>query len=107
MTASIYPGSMEMGSRKRSARAKQIEDFKSQLGDMDEAFDREEERRKREAEEKEGALRWKSCESKKRYPNREEAEDAIEACARHGTTGLRCYRCDYCRGWHLTSHPGK
>lgn len=96
-----------MGSRKRSARAKQIEDFKSQLGDMDEAFEREEERRKREAEEKEEALRWKSCESKKRYPSREEAEDAIEACARHGTTGLRCYRCDYCRGWHLTSHPGK
>lgn len=96
-----------MGSRKRSARKKQIEEFKSQLGGMDDAFARENERREREAEEKEEALRWKSCESKKRYETRAEAEEAIASCAEHGTTGLHCYRCEYCRGWHLTSHPSK
>ena len=30
--------------------------------------------------------------------------DAIAACEDYGTRGLRCYKCEYCKGWHLTSH---
>ena len=29
----------------------------------------------------------------------------VRACAAQGPTGLRCYRCPYCEGWHLTSKP--
>ena len=47
----------------------------------------------------------KACTSKKRYPYRSDAEEAIELCAQHGTRGLHCYRCPYCDGWHLTSKP--
>ena len=58
----------------------------------------------REAEH-EAALERKACTSKKRYPYRSDAEEAIELCAQHGTRGLHCYRCPYCDGWHLTSKP--
>jgi hypothetical protein len=36
---------------------------------------------------------------------RADAEATIAACEAHGTRGLECYRCPYCHGWHLTSHP--
>lgn len=96
-----------MGSKKPSARAKQIAAFKSQLDDlgMDDVFAREERREAERAAEHEEALREKACRSKNRYASRREAEDAIASCAAHGTTGLHCYRCRYCHGWHLTSKP--
>lgn len=94
-----------VGSKKRSARAKQIAEFKSSLGGMDDIFAREEQRREGLEEQREAALRKKACESKNRYVSRAEAEDAIRSCASYGTTGLHCYRCEYCRGWHLTSKP--
>ncbi len=50
---------------------------------------------------------WRGCKSKKRYGTKQEAQDAIFACAEHGTDGLSCYRCEICKGWHLTSHPWK
>lgn len=102
-----------MGSRKRSARAKEISQFKSQLelgnlfnGEND-IFAQEERRREERVRDKEAALRKKSCESKNRYMSRYDAEAAIASCAEHGTTGLHCYKCEYCNGWHLTSHPQK
>ena len=94
-----------MGSRKPSAKAKQVSAFKAQLGDMDDIFAREEKRREDLSSRKEAALRLKACESKTRYSSRGEAEEAIRLCAEHGTRGLHCYRCSYCNGWHLTSKP--
>lgn len=96
---------VEMVSKKRSARARQVADFKAGLGGMDDIFAREDERRTRKSKEKEAALRRKACESKNRYRCRSDAEEAIRLCADHGTTGLHSYRCPYCNGWHLTSHP--
>lgn len=96
-----------MGSRKGSARAKELAAFKAGLGGMDDLFAREGDRLERDAEERERALRWKACESKNRYASRAEAEDAIASCAEHGTAGLHAYRCPHCHGWHLTSKPTK
>lgn len=101
-----------MGSRKQSAKARQVAAFKSQLGGdggaggfgMDDLFAREDARRERAAEERDEALRWKACESKNRYVSRAEAEAAIFSCEEHGRRGLTCYKCSYCNGWHLTSH---
>ena len=92
-----------MASNKRSARAKQRAAFEAgfdgnAMGDL---FTREREREDRH----EAALRRKACESKNRYSSKAEAENAIAACAEHGRRGLSAYRCPYCNGWHLTSHP--
>ena len=94
-----------MGSRKPSANAKRVQQFKSQLGGLDDLFASEHHREKRLSEEKEAARRQKSCESKNRYATKGEAQLAIASCAEHGTKGLKAYRCPYCNGWHLTSHP--
>ncbi len=94
-----------MGSKKRSAWAKQASEFKASLGGMDDVFAREGERMARQGQQHEAALRKKSCESKNRYATQADAEEAIYLCAEHGTRGLRCYRCPYCEGWHLTSKP--
>lgn len=98
-----------MGSRKRSARARQIEEFKSQLsdglGDFDDVFAAEEARARKREEDHEAALRYKSCESKNRYDSRAEAQAALDRCADFGRRGLSIYHCERCGGWHLTSHP--
>lgn len=92
-----------MGSRKGSAKAKQIAQFKAGLGGMDDIFAREDALREKRAQEKDAALRRKACESKKRYMSRFDAEAAIRSCEDYGTRGLRTYKCAYCNGWHLTS----
>ena len=94
-----------MASRKPSANAKRVSEFKAQLGGLDDIFAREEERKGELSAKKEAALRNKACESKNRYSSRYEAQQAIDSCAEHGTTGLHMYRCQYCKGWHLTSKP--
>ena len=94
-----------MGSRKPSANAKRVQQFKSQLGGLDDLFASEHRREERLTEEKEAARRQKSCESKNRYATKGEAQLAIASCAEYGTKGLQSYRCPYCDGWHLTSHP--
>lgn len=96
-----------MASNKRSARAKQRASFEasfdaSAMGDL---FAREHQREERLNAEHDAALRRKACESKNRYASKAEADDAIAACAKHGRRGLSAYRCPYCNGWHLTSHP--
>lgn len=95
-----------MGSRKRSARQKQVEAFKSQLSDgLDGVYARAERERAAADERREAAYRTKSCASKNRYDTRWDAEEAIAWCASQGRSGLTCYRCEFCGGWHLTSHP--
>lgn len=111
-----------MGSKKRSSWSRQKAEFNASLGggslddlfadsdrrrsgDIDDAFARESSRRQKRASEKEAAQRRRACESKNRYATRGEAEAAIASCADYGTTGLQSYKCPYCDGWHLTSHP--
>lgn len=95
-----------MGSRKRSARQKQLEAFRSQLADgLDGVYARAQQEHAAADERREAAYRSKSCESKNRYATRWDAQEAIALCAEHGRHGLTCYRCDFCGGWHLTSHP--
>ncbi len=94
-----------MGSRKGSARAKQVNDFMAGLGGLDDVFERENRRFQDQEQHHETALRKKACESKNRYASKAEAEETIRLCAEHGTPKLRCYRCSYCNGWHLTSKP--
>ena len=38
---------------------------------------------------------------------RAEAEAVMTDCENRGRRGLACYKCEYCGGWHLTSHPWK
>lgn len=96
-----------MASNKRSARAKQRASFEASFdaSAMGNLFAREHQREKRLDAEHDAALRRKACESKNRYVSKAEADDAIAACAEHGRRGLSAYRCPYCNGWHLTSHP--
>ncbi|MDO4182304.1 MAG: hypothetical protein Q4E12_01670 [Coriobacteriia bacterium] len=94
-----------MGSRKPSAKAKRVAEFKAGLGDMDGIFAREQAHQEKIAKNKDVVLEKKACTSKNRYASRWEAEAAIESCAEHGTGGLHCYQCPYCNGWHLTSKP--
>lgn len=100
---------MIMGSKKRSARAREVADFKSQLenglGGLDDLFANEERREQKREADHDAAMRWKSCEKKNRYTTRDEAEEARKWCEDRGTRGLEIYRCEYCGGWHLTSHP--
>lgn len=68
-------------------------------------FARERTRQAQAEAEHNAALRRKACERKQRYATLADAQEAIEACAAHGTRGLRTYKCRYCNGWHLTSKP--
>ena len=98
-----------MASRKKSAQAKQKTLFEAQLGtsDFSDLFAAEERRREQGNLEREAALRYKACERKNRYVSRAEAEAAISACEDYGTRGLHCYKCEYCKGWHLTSKSNR
>ena len=103
-----YRGKVEhMGSRKRSAWAKQKAAFNASLdaGGLDGLFSHEEERHEDMAAQREAALREKACESKNRYASRAEAQENLAWCEARGVRGLAIYRCQYCDGWHLTSHP--
>ena len=92
-----------MTSRKPSAKAKKVAEFKSQLGGMDDVLAQEKLRQDGLAESREAAARNRACESKNRYSSRSEAEEMIAVLASYGKRGLHCYRCKYCNGWHLTS----
>jgi len=96
-----------VGSRKQSARAKERAAFFEGLGGMDDVFAKEDERQRQQKEEQEEARHYKACLSKQRYDTRAEAEATATLCAQHGKSGLEVYKCPYCGGWHLTSHPWK
>lgn len=94
-----------MGSKKPSAKRKQVERFKSGLEDFSDVFAREDERAWRTALEHDAEVRRKACESKNRYAHLDEAQEALEWSEARGRRGLRIYECPYCGGWHLTSKP--
>lgn len=98
-----------MASRKPSARAKRLGTFKAGFGDAsfdaDALFERETAREEELDRQREQARYEKACASKNRYATRADALDARAACAEHGRSGLSVYKCPYCGGWHLTSHP--
>lgn len=101
-----------MASRKPSARAKQAAVFSAGIADegfgddfLDDVFSRERERDLEIESRRESARYEKACASKNRYATRGEALAAIRSCEDHGRRGLSCYKCSYCGGWHLTSHP--
>ena len=97
-----------MGSKKRSAWTREKAAFAAELdgaASVDDLFARERERQDELAQERDDAQRWKACERKTRYDTRADAEDAAAACVAHGAPRLHVYRCRYCGGWHLTSHP--
>lgn len=98
-----------MGSKKRTAWAKQKAEFLGSAsgGDMFGLFARESERHDELDAEREEAHRYKSCARKNRYDSRMEAEAVMADCENRGRRGLSCYKCGYCGGWHLTSHPWK
>ena len=78
-----------MGSKKRAAWSKAKSEFLGAAtgGDMSDLFAREDERR--------DAL------------DAERDEAVMADCENRGRRGLACYKCEYCGGWHLTSHPWK
>lgn len=41
--------------------------------------------------------------SKRRYREPRAAKEVRKRCEARGSGPLRCYQCDLCRGWHLTS----
>ena len=94
-----------MASRKPSAKAKRLDEFRASLGGMDDLFAREERRAESDAAKRDAAKLDAACLSKRRYASYAEAQDAQAACADHGATGLHIYKCPHCSGWHLTSHP--
>ena len=69
------------------------------------AFEQERQRADELGERREAAREAKACTSKNRYASRTDAEEALAWCERQGRRGLSYYRCPYCHGWHLTSHP--
>jgi hypothetical protein len=93
-----------MTSRKRSAVKKQREEFEAGFGSLDGLFERAEQGMSALEAKREGAYRAKSCGRKNRYDTKLDAQDAIARSADRGVRGLTCYRCEFCGGWHLTSH---
>lgn len=98
-----------MGSKKRAAWSKAKSEFLGAAtgGDMSDLFAREDERRDALNAKRDEAWRYKSCERKNRYDTRAEAEAVMADCENRGRRGLACYKCEYCGGWHLRSHPWK
>lgn len=94
-----------MGSRKGQAKAKKQAQFRADFGisaeRLDDAFAAE----ARRASDASGERQRQACLSKNRYDTREDAEEAARTCTTSGRRKLSVYRCDYCDGWHLTSHP--
>lgn len=97
-----------MGSKKRSAWAKEKAQFNAELdafGSLDGLFADEGARQVRAEEGRKAEQRRRGCESKNRYATRGEAEENLAWCESQGKQGLSIYECPHCNGWHLTSHP--
>ena len=94
-----------MGSRKPSARRHQRDLFVEGLPDMGDAFARARSDMARLEGRRDEARYEKACASKRRYATAAEAREVAKSCEMHGRGGLTSYRCPYCRGYHLTSHP--
>lgn len=88
---------------------RQREAFEREIGSQEfgRAFERERQRSEDLAERRDAARLAKACTSKNRYATHADAEEALAWCEQRGQRGLSIYRCPYCHGWHLTSHPWK
>lgn len=64
--------------------------------------ERERQRRDKKVSDKYGKVAHGSCGRKTRFRSESSANRYIE---RHPTLELACYKCEFCGGWHLTSHP--
>lgn len=101
-----------MKSKKRSSWAKEAAAFKSSLNvgwdsdynAVDDLFAQEAKRDKEQKQAHQDALRTKACNSKNRYDTKAEAEEIRAHRESQGARGLHVYHCQYCDGWHLTSH---
>ena len=93
-----------MGSRKRSARMRVRQEFERGFTDREDLFEDARESMDALGSRRERALYEKACGSKRRYATRSEAKDAIRYQESLGKRGLTAYRCEYCKGYHLTSH---
>lgn len=97
-----------MGGKKRATWSKQKAEFAASLSGgnaLDGLFAHEDHRHKKLHTDQEAHRRKKACESKNRYATKAEAEENRAWCEANGRRGLSVYRCPYCDGWHLTSHP--
>lgn len=101
-----------MKSKKRSSWAKEAAAFKSSLNDgwdsdfdaVDDLFAQEAQREKDLKQAHKDSLRTKACNSKNRYGTKAEAEEVRAHRESQGVRNLQVYKCEYCDGWHLTSH---
>ena len=97
-----------MGSKKRAAWSKAKSEFLGAAtgGDMSDLFAREDERRDAlDAERDEPGATSRA--SAKTVTTRAPRPRQLWPTAKRGRRGLACYKCEYCGGWHLTSHPWK
>lgn len=94
-----------MASRKPSARRRQQEAYDATPDYLDGLFDAAARAQEKLALRRERAREQRSCTSKQRYVTAVEARQAALRCESRGQRGLAWYRCEYCGGYHLTSHP--
>ena len=93
-----------MGSRKRSARMRVRQEFEREFFDREDLFEGARESLGALAERRDQVRYEKACGSKRRFATHAEAKDAVRYQESLGKRGLSVYRCDYCKGYHLTSH---
>jgi hypothetical protein len=94
-----------MGSRKKSSWSRAKREFLDSYNASDDIFSAERNRQRASEAAREEAFQEKSCQSKNRYNSKHEAELTALECMANGSPKLSVYKCDYCNGWHLTSHP--
>jgi hypothetical protein len=94
-----------MSSHKRAAWRREKHEFLSAEAGYDQLFEREHAREAHAQAAAQEALRQKACASKNRYLTRADAEAVAEECMDGGSAALSVYKCEFCDGWHLTSHP--
>ncbi len=110
MIPTFGEGAKQMGSKKRAAWSKAKSEFLGAAtgGDMSDLFARA--RTSAATPWTPSAMRLGAisrAERKNRYDTRAEAEAVMADRENRGRRGLACYKCEYCGGWHLTSHPWK
>jgi len=104
-----------MTSKKPSAKAKQREAFETNwdsfFGNDSShvanagSFAREEARIAEARHNRETQFEYKSCGSKGRYGSEREAQEVAAYQQAQTGTKISVYHCDFCNGWHITSHP--
>jgi hypothetical protein len=94
-----------VGSRKKSSWMRAKREFLDACNGSDDIFANERRRHQADETAREEAFVIKSCQSKNRYTTEQEARAVAQDCMAKGSAKLSVYKCDKCKGWHLTSHP--